>query len=206
MQQFITAEQLAAFYPKAINFADELDAAAQCWGIDTAARIAMWLAQCAHESADFTKTAENLNYSEQGLLANFPAHFKNGSAATYAHQPEKIANRVYAGRMGNGDEGSGDGWLCRGQGLIQLTGRANFTTYFKECGWRIAAFNPGLLQLPEHAANSAGWFWAKHGLNAFADRRDLPGCTRIIHGSSVGPSAEEPQRGAKYIRAEQIWH
>ena len=97
------------------------------YDIVTPKRLAAFLAQTAHESAGFTAVRENLNYSAQGLMKTWPARFNQTTAAAYARQPEKIANKVYANRMGNGDEASGDGWRYRGRGLIQFTGKANYT-------------------------------------------------------------------------------
>ena len=97
----------------------------------TGKRLAQFLAQCGHESAGFTTMLENLNYSEQGLLKIFPRHFNVATAKEYARKPERIANKVYANRMSNGPESSGDGWKFRGRGPLQCTGRANYTAFSK---------------------------------------------------------------------------
>lgn len=149
-------------------------------------RLAMWLAQCGHESGGFKRLVENLNYSAEGLTKTWPKRFPTLAAAqSYARQPEKIANRVYASRIGNGDEASGDGWRFRGRGLIQVTGRENY----KACG---AALGVDLLERPElleterYAALSAGWFWDSRKLNAPADAGDIEAVTKKINGGTTG--------------------
>lgn len=116
-------------------------------------------------------TSENLNYSAQGLLKIFPKYFTQDTVANYARQPEKIANRVYANRLGNGDEASGDGWRNRGRGLFQLTGKDNYAKAGAALGKNYAA-NPELVALPEDACLTAGWYWNTHNLNTFADMPD----------------------------------
>lgn len=153
--------------------------------IDTPERIAGFLAQIGHESGGFRFTSENLNYRAEALTRVWPSRFPPGVAESYAMQPEKIANRAYADRMGNGDEASGDGWKYRGRGLIQLTGKDNYAAFSLDAD-NEALVNPDLVAEPELAALSAGWFWKKNGLNALADNRDIVGMTRRINGGTNG--------------------
>jgi len=164
-----------------------LNAAMEEFEITTNDQIAMFLAQCAHESHYFGAVKENLNYSAQGLNNIFPKYFiKAGrNADAYARQPEKIANVVYSNRMGNGDEDSGDGYKFRGRGYIQLTGRNNY----EECGEALEVdlvANPDYLETPEGAARSAAWFWWNHDLNKYADAHDIVTCTKKINGGTIG--------------------
>ena len=154
--------------------------------INTVDRVAAFLAQCGHESADFTVLQENLNYSAKGLSATWPRRFVSESAAQpYHRNPEAIANCVYASRMGNGDEASGDGWKFRGRGAIQLTGRANYQAFADTFGWALeeaVAYTETL----QGAVESAAWFWWKNNLNALADDRNITGLTKKINGGTLG--------------------
>ena len=153
--------------------------------IDTPERIAAFIAQVAHESGGFRTLEENLNYSADRLLVVFPKYFNAGQAAVYARKPQKIASRVYASRMGSGDEESGDGWTYRGRGLIQLTGRWNY----KRCGEALALdllSEPELLTDPVYAALSAAWFWDDIDGNRYADSGDFEALTRKINGGTHG--------------------
>lgn len=170
--------------------------------ITTPNRIASFLAQCHHESGGFVWLTENLNYSAQGLLKVFPKYFATDSQAkAYAKQPDKIANYVYANRMGNGDEASGDGARYKGRGLIQLTGKDN---YF----WFAASLEmtpeeaSEYTQTFEGAAQSACWFWETNKLNRFADATDLRGMTKVINGGYKGMEDRE----AQYARALAVVH
>jgi putative chitinase len=147
------------------------------YGIDTPLRKAHFLAQIGHESGGFVYTVENLNYSAAALLKTWPSRFTPATAEQMARKPEQIANHVYGGRMGNTQPG--DGWKYRGRGLIQLTGRSNY----KAAGFE---HNPELLEQPEGAAMSAGWFWSTNGLNALADRDDVLAVTKRINGGTHG--------------------
>ena len=150
-------------------------------------RRASFIAQTAHESGKFTTIRENLNYSEKGLLNTFGKYFTPEQAAEYARQPEKIANRVYANRMGNGSEESGDGWRYRGRGFIQLTGKSNYQQFCKDEG--IDLLNSVVyLESVEGALHSAIWFWNKNQLNKFADVCDIKGQTKVINGGYNGLS------------------
>lgn len=167
------------------RFTPTLNLAMQEFGIDTPRRVAGFLAQCAHESGIFSLVVENLNYSVPGLLSVFPKYFDKNSAGEFARQPQRIANRVYANRMGNGPESSGDGWNFRGRGLIQLTGRNNYTN----CGRaleRDLIKDPSYLETAEGAARSAGWFWRERNINRAADADDIVLMTKLVNGGSHG--------------------
>lgn len=154
--------------------------------INTPMRAAQFLAQTAHESGGFRMTVENLNYSAEALLRVFRKYFPSDEMArAYARQPEKIANRVYGGRMGNGDEASGDGWRFRGRGLIQLTGRANYTAFAREIAIDVIR-DPDRVERAPLAAVSAGWFWSRNNLNAIADSGDVEAVTRRVNGGTHG--------------------
>jgi putative chitinase len=153
--------------------------------IQTKNQKAMFLAQVLHESTMLSDVTENLNYSELNLAKVFKKYFDRNTAKTYARNPEKIANKVYANRMGNGNEMSGDGWKYRGRGLIQLTGKENYINCGKNLGIDLIK-NPDYLTTPEGAARSAGWFWRKNKLNFSADKSDIITNTKIINGGSIG--------------------
>ena len=158
------------------------------FAIVTPARVAGFISQCQHESADFTALSENLNYSAKGLAGTFRKYFPSEAEATpYARKPEKIANRVYANRMGNGAEASGDGYKFRGRGLVQLTGRANYTRCSKDLfGDDCLVQNPDLVCEPEYAVLSACWFWHKNRLNDICDRGDVVLLSKRINGGTLG--------------------
>ena len=169
-------------------------------GIDTPLRVAHFLAQVIHESGHFKTNVENLNYSSSALQSVFKKYFPNETIANqYARQPEKIANRVYANRMGNGNEESGDGWKYRGRGLIQLTGKNNYTACKTDMKIDIVK-NPDLLLVPEYALKSACWFWNKNNLNQYADKDDITTITKRINGGTNG--LEDRKTNLK--RAKQI--
>lgn len=154
--------------------------------INTSERIAAFLAQCAHESGGFVFIKENLNYRWQSLRKTFPKYFSTDALAQqYERQPEKIANRVYANRMGNGPEESGDGWRFCGRGLIQVTGRENYS-------WFAASLQitpeeaSEYMETFEGAAQSACWFWESNNLNQWADKRDILTLTKRINGGTIG--------------------
>ena len=156
------------------------------YDINTPERVAAFLAQCAHESGGFKFLKENLNYRAESLLKTFPKYFKTlDEARQYEKKPEKIANRVYANRMGNGDEASGDGFRFLGRGLIQLTGKNNYTLF-------AAAIDTPLEQIPEYlqtfegAIQSACWFWEQNNLNQWADKKDILTLTKRINGGTIG--------------------
>jgi len=157
--------------------------------INTPERIAAFIAQCAHESANFTVLKENLNYRWQSLRRVFPKYFPNDEIAQrYASMPNKqeaIANRVYANRMGNGPEESGDGYRYCGRGLIQLTGRDNYAWFAASLGIPIEQATEYLGTF-EGAAQSACWFWETNNLNQWADTGDIKELTRRINGGYNG--------------------
>lgn len=152
--------------------------------VTTPAHVAEFLAHTGHESAHLNMMRENLNYSARGLRAVWPTRFPTAEvAASYARRPEQIANRVYANRLGNGSEESGDGWRYRGRGLIQITGKANYAAAGQELGLKLVE-RPALLEDPVHAASSALWFWQSRGLHLDTD--DLLEDTRKINGGLNG--------------------
>lgn len=154
--------------------------------INTPLRKAHFLAQLAHESAGFKATTENLNYSAKALNSVFKKYFPTLESATaYERQPERIANKVYANRMGNGDEASGDGWKYRGRGLIQLTGKSNYEAFSKATGQDFVN-NPDLVASPEWALSSACWYWKNRNINRFADVDDIHMVTKSINGGLIG--------------------
>jgi putative chitinase len=149
-------------------------------------RIAHFIAQCAHESGNFLFIKENLNYRWQSLRSLFSKYFPTDDLArAYEKQPEKIANRIYSNRMGNGDEASGDGWRYCGRGLIQLTGKDNYTFFAGSLGISVEETAEYLATF-EGAAQSACWFWEQNNLNRFADANDVRGLTRAINGGYIG--------------------
>jgi putative chitinase len=154
--------------------------------INTPRRIAAFMAQCGHESGGFVFLSENLNYSAQGLMRTFAKYFPDQSTAmAYARNPEKIANRVYANRMGNGDEASGDGFRYRGRGLIQVTGKDNyfwFASSLEITPEEAAEY----MQTFEGAAQSACWYWETASLNKLADAGDILTMTKRINGGTIG--------------------
>jgi putative chitinase len=192
----ITAELLKTSgnidVPDVDVWVNALNAAADKYDINTSLRVAAFIAQCAHESSGFKTVIENLNYSAAGLRAVFPTHFAAGEEDAYARHPERIANRVYANRMGNGDENSGDGWKYRGRGAIQVTGRGNYRLFGAGIGFD-TLLAPETLETPHYAVISAGWFWSSHSLNSYADARDFLGITKRINGG-VNGLADRQQR------------
>lgn len=148
--------------------------------------LAAFLAQVGHESGEFAYALENLNYSAQGLRKNFPSYFRTLAIANqYARKPQAIANRVYANRMSNGPESSGDGWRFRGKGLIQLTGRANVTAFASDNNMTVDQAS-AFLETPEGAVLGAVWFWNENKLNRFVDDNDFIGLTRAINNGTKG--------------------
>jgi putative chitinase len=149
-------------------------------------RIAGFLAQVAHESGGFNFVKENLNYSAEGLTKTFKKYFPTLDVASpYARNPEKIANRVYANRMGNSNEQSGDGFKFRGRGLIQLTGRTNYTKFAEDLGISVDE-TVDYLESPNGAVSSAGWFWDNNKLNQYCDKNDFVTLTKRINGGTIG--------------------
>ena len=173
--------------------------------INTVNRVACWLAQMGHESGDFKFTSENLNYSAKGLRGVFGKYFPTDELAQqYQRQPEKIANRVYANRMGNGAESSGDGWKFRGRGIIQITGKSNYTTCSETLYGdpNILLDNPDILCEMDGAVRSACWFWNSRHLNDWADQLDNLSITKKINGGTHG-LADRDQRLQRNLAALQ---
>jgi len=149
-------------------------------------RAAAFVAQTAHESGGFNFVKENLSYGAKGLMTTFKKYFPNEELAKqYERKPEKIANRVYGGRMGNGDEASGDGYRFCGRGLIQLTGRNNYTKFAADLGISIED-TVAYLETPAGAVSSAGWFWDNNNLNQYCDKDDFVTLTKRINGGTIG--------------------
>lgn len=168
------------------------------YDIDTPARQAAFIGQCAHESGNFKVLQENLNYSAEGLMKTWPSRFPTKEIADqYARQPAKIAGKVYNGRLGNTSEEEAAKYL--GRGLIQLTGKENYGNCGSGLGVDLLS-NPDLLSTPEYAALSAGWFWNKKGLNSLADSGDIETMTKRINGGLIGLE----DRKAKIAKAEQV--
>ena len=156
------------------------------YDINTPQRVAAFLAQCAHESGGFKALKENLNYKAESLCKVFPKYFPNMDIANqYAHNQEKIANRVYGGRMGNGPEESGDGFRYCGRGLIQLTGKQNYTKFAESIDTAVEDI-PEFLGTFEGAIQSACWFWETNNLNQYADNNDILTMTKRINGGTIG--------------------
>jgi len=167
--------------------------------INTTQRIAAFVAECAHESANFTAIQENLNYRAESLRKVWPSHFETDAiAAQYAHKQEAIANRAYAGRMGNGDESSGDGWKFCGRGLIQLTGRENYQFFADSIGISIEDV-PAHLATFEGAVQSACYFWESNDLNSLADIGAIDHISRIINGGKLGLN-ERRENYVKFLK------
>ena len=184
--------QFTNIFPRAKNpnaWVQALNLQLDRYGFNTLNRISAFLAQTGHESAGYTALKENLNYSAQALNAVFPKYFKNAGrdANLYARQPEKIANVVYANRMGNGDTASGDGWKYRGRGLIQLTGKDNYQKFSNYISDPEIMKNPDLVSDDyNYAILSAIWFWNFNSLNVFADSGDMKMLTKRINGGYNG--------------------
>lgn len=188
----LTLQQLKQLLPKnpyVEHWHHALEQLLPDYDINTPKRIAAFIAQCAHESGGFTAIKENLNYKAPTLRKLFSKYFPSDElAAVYASKPNKqeaIANRIYASRMGNGDEASGDGYRYCGRGLIQLTGKTNYQNFADSLEMRVEDV-PEYLATFEGAAQSACWFWEANNLNRFADVGDIKGLTRAINGGYIG--------------------
>lgn len=191
----ITVQLLSTLCPntnqaKLSEYKDPLNEVMEYYDIlETKERTAGFLAQIIHESAGFTAIKENLNYSADGLLKVFGKYFPTLEIAmAYARKPEKIANRVYANRMGNGNEESGDGYKFCGRGLIQLTGKKNYTEFANGLGITLDE-TVAYMETPAGATSSAGWFWDNNTLNSYCDNGDFIGLTKRINGGTNGLAA-----------------
>lgn len=188
----VTHQQLCQFFEDTdeewlAEILPSLNEVLEFYEINTPNRIAMFLAQVGHESAGMSVMEENLNYSAQGLNKIFPKYFiRSGREANaYAKKPEKIANVVYANRMGNGPPESGDGYRYRGRGFIQLTGKSNYSAFAEDMEMTLDEVVPWL-ETAEGAAWSAGWFWDSRELNKWADKGDIVTVTKKINGGTIG--------------------
>ena len=199
----ITADQLRQLFPNN-KYLDDL---AEClnesfdkYEINTVNRVAGFLAQCGHESNGFTVLKENLNYKAEALNKIFHKYFPTvESAQSFAHNPEMIANKIYANRMGNGDEASGDGYKFRGRGAIQLTGRDNYTRFGATLGLDPDSCVADMETL-DGGVESAMWFWQTNGLNAICDADDIVRMTKKVNGGTIGLA----ERTALFNKAKGI--
>lgn len=166
----------------------QIPEAAAKFGITTTLRLAHFLAQCGHESGGFKAVSENLNYSSKGLIGTFKKYFTAAQAVAYERQPTRIASRVYANRMGNGNEASGDGWKFRGRGYIQLTGKDNYTAFNATVEDNIIE-NPDLVAT-KYPLASAGFFFKSNNLWTICDRgadtATVTAVTRRVNGGTIG--------------------
>jgi putative chitinase len=188
MSTILTLDQLKQMVknPHIDHWYTALEQLLDDYDINTPLRVAHFIAQCAHESGNFVFIKENLNYRAASLRKTFGKYFPTDElAAQYANQPERIANRVYASRMGNGPEASGDGYRYCGRGLIQLTGRDNYTFFAGSIGITVEEASEFLATF-EGAAQSACWFWEQNNLNKYADKNDCKGLTKAINGGDIG--------------------
>lgn len=200
----ITKEQLQQMMPGCKNpeaWASLLSDCLESYGIVTLQQTAYFIAQCGHESSDFNVLVENLNYGAKGLLGTFGKYFgapPKASALDYERKPEKIANLVYANRLGNGPESSGDGWKFRGRGLIQTTGHDNYASCSETIfGDDTLLQNPDLLIQPEYALKSALWYWTKNKLSTIENFSTL---TLRINGGQNGAD----DRNARMLLAMKV--
>lgn len=174
----------------AAKWVDPINTALERFNISTPEQVASFVSQCAHESGHFQFVKENLNYKWESLRKVFPKYFPTDELAQeYHRQPERIGARVYGGRMGNGDEASGEGFLYCGRGLIQLTGKSNYAAFSKYIGHEEILISPQLVESPTYAVLSAGWFWEVNKLNDKAG--DVKASTRIINGGFNGLAERE---------------
>jgi putative chitinase len=181
----VSPEQLQRLH---INpeLSDEFNETFERWGITTVRQQAGFIGQCGHESGNFRVLEENLNYAAERLMKIWPKRFPTiEGAKPYHRNPRKIANKVYANRMGNRDEASDDGWRFRGSGWVQLTGHDNFYHFSKAMGEDFV-MKPDLVRTPLYAAQSAGWFWSTHKCNALAEAGDWTALTKRINGGTIG--------------------
>lgn len=199
----ITQQQLSALLPGNSyieNWCEALNKILPDYDITTPLRLAQFVAQTAHESGNYMVLHENLNYRAESLCRTWPSHFPTLELAQqYAHQPERIANRAYANRMGNGDEASGDGWRYSGRGLIQLTGRNEYQAFANSIAVDLDQI-PALLQTFDGAVQSACWFWQLNDLNHWSDTGNVEKVTEIINGGLNGLE----DRTARYHHALQV--
>ena len=181
----VNADQLAKLHIGP-QWVDALNETFQRFGILTPRQQAAFIGQCGHECGRFKVLEENLNYRAATLMKLWPKRFPTVDIASeFAGKPQKIANKVYASRMGNRDEASGDGWRFRGRGCVQLTGSDGYFHAGKALGVDFWA-NPDLVATPQYAALTAGWFWSTHNCNNLAEAADWLGLTKKINGGTIG--------------------
>jgi len=189
MQFDFKVEQVAELLPRVngLLWHDAMQRVLPKWNINTVDRVAGFIAQTSHESAGYTVLTENLNYSAEALDKIFPKYFKRAGrdAKDYHRQPEKIANIIYANRMDNGDTDSGDGWRFRGGGILQLTGKYNYTQFGKAEDMS-AEEATEFVRSPIGALASACWFWDTNNINKYCDAQDITGMTKRINGGTIG--------------------
>jgi len=199
----ITTEQLVKIFPATPRatlqqYVAPLNATMAKHSIGTKLREAMFLAQVGHESGGLKFVEENLNYGWQGLRRIFGKYFPTDILARrYERRKEAIANKVYANRMGNGDEASGDGWRFRGRGLIQITGKNNYLAIMKAYKFSTIEATIAWMETPEGETESAGWFWTANNLNQLSDASAIISVTKKINGGTNGID----DRKAIYARA-----
>lgn len=168
-----------------LEYVTQLNSAMAEIAVNTPERVALFVAQNAYESSYFSCFEENLNYSAARLIEVYPKHYDTALAAQHAHKPETIANHVYANRLGNGNEASGDGWKYRGRGSIMDTGKANYQRLMDVTSVDVIT-RPELVAQPAMAFKAGALFWSDHNLNDYGDMRDIAGSTRVINGGYNG--------------------
>ena len=188
----VTEQQLKRIYPRStqasrLAYCDHINKTADQFAIDTSVKMAAFLAQIGHESQQLSKVVESTFYTDPVRLYRlFKSDFRSeADAMNFIRKPEACANRIYANQNGNGPEASGDGWRYRGRGLIQITGRANY----RDCGSALGidlVSKPEILEKPEYACLSAGWFWHTRNCNRLAERGEFVKLTRVINGGTNG--------------------
>lgn len=188
----LTKDTLVKIFPNAVETSLGIDAVVAALNNafsklgDGPRRVPMFIAQTGEESNEYRSFTENLNYSWEALMHVFPSHFSSqDDAMNYHRQPEKIANRIYANRLGNGDEASGDGWKYRGRGFIQITGMNNYEICGDSLGIDLVS-NPDYLCSLPGAVDSAVWYWNIRDINKWADIDDVRECTHLINGGLMG--------------------
>lgn len=201
----LTKAQFATLFPRATSaILDPLNRAMVRFDITSPVRMAAFLAQAGHECAGFTVFVENLNYDAQGLARTWkslrnPDGSPNEKAILLARKPQQIASFVYAGKNGNGNEASNDGWTYRGRGAIQITGRSNYRAAGSACALPLLD-QPDLAGLPEGATMTAAWFWSSHGCNELADGGRFTQITQVINGGQNGAD----DRRARWTKAKEV--
>lgn len=197
----ITAAQLLTVFPQCHDpnlWAARIRQVADEFDLSTKSRLSIFVGQCGHESNQFNRLRENLSYSKLGLMRTWPKRFPTEeSTNSFVRNPQRLANFVYANRLGNSGYDSGDGFRFRGGGLIQLTGRDNYRKASAALGLPLEA-QPAKIEDPAIAARVAGWFWQSHGCNELADANDFEGITKAINGPAM-LGLEERRELAKKI-------